>query len=538
MKKLPTLPDIPESEQTPVVKSLLLIVEQCFQSIQQQAEEIERLKDEVRVLKKQKKRPTFKPSNLDKETDKSTGDDSVSTENKKRPGSKKRSKNVNLTIHDDQVVQPQDGIPPGARFKGYRDFIVQELVIGTKNTRYRLARYVTPDGQTLTAKLPKELNGLHYGPYLLSYVLYQHHHCHVTQPLLLEQLREWGIDISAGQINRLLSEGKSQFHQEKNDILKAGLALSDYVTVDDSGARHKGVNGYVTQIGNEYFAWFESTGSKSRVNFLELLCAGDKSYRINHHAESYWVDQKLPHVPLKLLLESGLSHFANALRWEEHLDEQGINSARHRRIATEGALLGNVQHQNRCQNLVILSDGAGQFNILQHALCWIHTERLVHTMLPLNEWHREDIAKVRGEIWDLYRGLKTYKVRPGSDQKAALETFFDEIFTQRTRYESLNQLLKRIYKNKAKLLRVLARPEIPLHTNGSETDIRDFVKKRKISGGTRSDVGRECRDTFSSLKKTCRKLGVSFWDYILDRNSGIEDIPPLAELIRREVAAD
>ncbi len=265
MKKLPTLPDIPESEQTPVVKSLLLIVEQCFQSIQQQAEEVERLKDEVRVLKKQKKRPTFKPSNLDRETDKSTGDDSVSTENKKRAGSKKRSKNANLTIHDDQVVQPQDGIPPGARFKGYRDFIVQELVIGTKNTRYRLARYVTPDGQTLTAKLPKELNGLHYGPYLLSYVLYQHHHCHVTQPLLLEQLREWGIDISAGQINRLLSEGKSQFHQEKNDILKAGLALSDYVTVDDSGARHKGVNGYVTQIGNEYFAWFESTGSNPHV---------------------------------------------------------------------------------------------------------------------------------------------------------------------------------------------------------------------------------------------------------------------------------
>jgi len=77
------------------------------------------------------------------------------------------------------------------------------------------------------------------------------------------------------------------------------------------------------------------------------------------------------------------------------------------------------------------------------------------------------------------RGLKTYKVQPGSDQKAALETFFDEIFTQRTRYESLNQLLKRIYKNKAKLLRVLARPEIPLHTNGSETDIRDFVKRER-----------------------------------------------------------
>jgi hypothetical protein len=64
-----------------------------------------------------------------------------------------------------------------------------------------------------------------------------------------------------------------------------------------------------------------------------------------------------------------------------------------------------------------------------------------------------------------------------------------------------NQALKRIYKNKAELLIALDRPEIPLHTNGSETDIRDYVKKRKVSGGTLSDEGRRCRDTFASLKK-------------------------------------
>ena len=116
--------------------------------------------------------------------------------------------------------------------------------------------------------------------------------------------------------------------------------------------------------------------------------------------------------------------------------------------------------------------------------------------------------------------------------KISLTSRFDIIFTQKTRYETLNQLLKRIHKNKTELLLVLNRPDIPLHTNGSETDIRDFVKKRKVSGGTRSDEGRKCRDTFISLKKTCRKLGVSFWQYLTDRHGiGEQTIPPLQDMV-------
>jgi hypothetical protein len=103
----------------------------------------------------------------------------------------------------------------------------------------------------------------------------------VTQPLLCEQLREWGIEISSGQMNALLQEGKERFHSEKDGLLSTGLALSAYVTVDDTGARHQGKNGYVTHIGNEYFAWFQSTRSKSRINFLELLRAGHSDYQIN-----------------------------------------------------------------------------------------------------------------------------------------------------------------------------------------------------------------------------------------------------------------
>ena len=95
----------------------------------------------------------------------------------------------------------------------------------------------------------------------------------------------------------------------------------------------------------------------------------------------------------------------------------------------------------------------------------------------------------------------------------------------------LNLALGRLYENKSELLLVLDRPEIPLHNNLSESDIREYVKRRKINGSTRSELGRRCRDTFISLKKTCRKLDVSFWDYLLVRLYKNNEIPPLQNLI-------
>ena len=110
---------------------------------------------------------------------------------------------------------------------------------------------------------------------------------------------------------------------------------------------------------------------------------------------------------------------------------------------------------------------------------------------------------------------------------------FDQIFTENTSSATLNAALQRIYDNKSELLLVLDRPDIPLHNNISENALRDYVKRRKISGSTRSETGRQCRDTFTSLKKTCRKLGVSFWQYLKDRIENTELIPDLSDLIRQ-----
>ena len=169
--------------------------------------------------------------------------------------------------------------------------------------------------------------------------------------------------------------------------------------------------------------------------------------------------------------------------------------------------------------------------MLEHGLCWVHAERLVHLFIPLNETQRQEQDVTRDAIWTLYKGLKDYKKSPSVEAKQQLSTEFDRIFTQKTQSVVFAQLLKRLHAKKEGLLLVLERPEIPIHTNGSENDLREQVKRRKVSGGTRSDKGRKCRDTFSSLKKTCKKLGISFLEYLFDRISKANLIPKLGTLV-------
>jgi len=68
------------------------------------------------------------------------------------------------------------------------------------------------------------------------------------------------------------------------------------------------------------------------------------------------------------------------------------------------------------------------------------------------------------------------------------------------------------------------------------TDFAEEAKRKRSAVAPRSDLGRRCRDTFASLKKTCRKLGISFWDYLCDRLSGANNIPPLPEIVSQRLA--
>jgi len=212
----------------------------------------------------------------------------------------------------------------------------------------------------------------------------------------------------------------------------------------------------------------------------------------------------------------------------------GITGPRHVRIASEGALLGSLMSHGVSPELVILSDGAGQYDVLAHAACWLHAERPLARMSPYSDEHRAALAEVRGQIWELYQDLKRYRQQPEPSRREELEARFDSPCGQRTGFPSIDGVLEGMGAHRAALLRVLERPEVPLHTNLSERHLRDYVTRRKISGGTRSESGRRARDTFASLKKTCRELGVNFWAYLQDRVRGVGQVPRLAELIRQK----
>jgi hypothetical protein len=370
---------------------------------------------------------------------------------------------------------------------------------------------------------------------LICYILDQHHHAHVTQPLLLEQLHDFGIDISAGQLSHLLTENHKAFHQEKDEVRTAGLETASYIGTDDTGARHRGRNGYCTVIGNDLFACFESTDTKSRLNFLQVLHGSQRLYALNEIALAYWQGQGLSAVLVEKL-DQGPHMFADEAAWQTWLVELAITSDRHVRIASEGALLGCLIERGVSRELVVLSDGAPQFDILVHASCWVHAERPLARLVPHNDAHRVILEQFRAQIWQLYQALKTYRQRPDANQKPVLESRFAALCSQKTGYPNIDAVLKEMRDHQTDLLRVLERPEVPLHNNASESDIREYVKKRKISGGTRSPAGRRCRDTFASLKKTCRKLGVNFWTYLQDRVRGLRNVMRLADLIRQRAA--
>ena len=518
------IPKIPEEDtKNPTVNMLVEFSWNCLRVIQELTDQIAALKDEIAKLKGQKPRPKLPPSK--------TADDAKNKCNSNN--SANRTINHEKKEKIERIIKP-NYIPEGSIFKGYEDYSVQDLVIKSQEIQFRLAIYIAPDGSRIRGELPEGYTLGHFGTNLIAYCLSQYYQCHITRPLLLTQLHDMGIDISSAQLSNILIKNKEAFHNEKQEVLKAGLENSPFLNTDDTGARHDGKNGYCTSIGSPLFTYFESTESKSRINFLEILQGAQKLYAITEEALNYAFEHGIGYKALDLLENHKNKQFKDKDAWQTFLKKHKIIVTKDQKIATEAALLGGALIIGFNPYTIIISDGAGQFILSLHGLCWVHEERHYRKLIPLSKKERLEIEKVRSAIWDYYEDLKEYKKDPKISNQEALSKRFDNIFGKKYKSTAINELLAHTRSRKEGLLLVLKYPFIPLHNNDSERDIREYVKKRKISGSTRSNDGRQARDTFTSLKKTCMKLKICFYDYLKDRLANIKKIPKLEDLIKQK----
>ena len=491
--------------------------------IAEQAEEIARLKNLP-------KRPKFKgrPSGMEQGT--SGAKAGPKTVAKRGRGSKRDKLQVTREVK--LKVAP----PPEARFRGYEDVLVQDLKISVEVVRYRRERWETAQGERIVAAMPAGIMG-GFGPELRRFIAASHFQGQVTSERLMALLNGMGLEISKRQVVRLLSQGLEDLVEEDAGVLKAGLETADWISVDDTAARHAGEDCFATQLGDDRFTVLRTGPSKSRINFLSVLQAGETVFLVDDEALAYMKGLNMAASPLALLAAHPDKRFTDEAAWNAHLEALGLDQLEVHpdpvKVATEGALWAAVKEQGLLGETVIVSDGAGQFRLTNNALCWVHSERLVHKLQPTNPIHRQAVEVTRTLIWWFYRDLKAYKLAPDPKRVRMMRARFDRIFTKKTGYVMLDRQLARLHKLKPDMLRVLDRPEIPLHTNGSENDIRSVVTKRKISGGTISEAGKNARDTMLGLLKTCSKLGVSYYRFLGDRFDvpGAPAVPWLPDLV-------
>ena len=520
--------DIPgfrkELLEEPYVKGLHILIDSLFKEKECLIKKIDDLTDSLAKSKKIPRTPKFKASKLGK-----------SNKNTSKTGKKtgKRHKKENLPIHKTVQVKGED-IPSDWKFMGYKKCIIQDFVVKSHNIEYQLEIWKNPKtGDCQTSKLPKSLRNTHFGETLKAYIIHQYYYCGVTQPLLYNSLKDFDVDISSGQINAILTEKKDTFHKEKNTLLDQAILMREELRTDDTGSFHLFKNASCNCINSDLFTYFTTTFSKNRINFLTILRQESKEYTLNQEALDYLQRYKLSSIHKRLLQEykNGKVILADQKAFNKYCEEHKI-TAKHALIKVEEAFLIGTLIENGFSNKTLIhSDGALQFSLFEHSLCWKHAERPLLKLRSYNSYQKNEHQKKISDFWTLYQHLKDFKSNPNPSKVAALENEFDDVCEEIPFYFSLNQVLRDIKKQKEKLLKVLVHPEVSLHNNDSERDIREMVKRRKISGSTRSENGKNAKDTFLSLKKTCFKLGISFWEYLLDRIKEEFQIDPLKDIM-------
>lgn len=512
----------PEVRESDSMKGLVILIQTLGEQLARSQEKIKTLEDELAKLRKTPKRPKFRPNGMQPRDRGNSSDGNNSNKSSSLNNPSLAKKEVS-----EVVVKPLN-IPDGSRFKGYQTFTIQDISLVAKEVVYKLEVWQSPKGDILRGRLPNELKGQHFGPTLRAFTtnLYAQG---MTQPGVHEFLRGIGIDLSSGQVNHILLNEAEAYSSVSEAILAIGLQEASRIGADDTGEKHKHKSGYCTYIGGQYFAYYKTSYSKSRENFLKILLQDKEGYHVNEAMIWHLFQSCVEDDILNLFEEHKGKSYQSKKGIHRLLNTLGLKAKKLRQQCVEAALVGFIQSTILKPGQVIISDRAGQFALFDHAGCWVHMERPLRKIICTSDQTEQELKEVRHAIWELYRLLKEASLN--QDGKENVHKLYDVLIAMKTSSPEINAVINNFAVYREEMLKALDHPGLPLHNNDSERDIRSVAKRRNISGSTKSDQGRKFRDGLQSLKQTCFRLGYSFWDYMQRWFRG--DPPDLAELVKK-----
>jgi hypothetical protein len=533
--KLP-LDSIEDPKVKETIQALFNLIEQQAETIRSQAHEIQRLRNENNRLKGEQGKPDVKPRNRNQ-------DQNISSEEERRqpqkPKGNKDSKNDKIKIDRTEVCDvDKSTLPKDAVFKGYETVVVQDLKVETDHIAFQKAIYYSAsEHKTYRGNLPPSYHG-GFGPTVKTLALVMKNVCNMSEPKILEFFGNFQVQISSGTLSNLLIKNQGLFHDEKKDLVEAALEAASFQQMDDTGARVKGENHHTHILCNPFFTAYFTRQRKDRLTILDILKNG--------RPLTYVLNQETFHLMKYLRVDKKHRNALRVLRSDQVYSEDKLTKRLEERLPyvpnrtltkiLEAAAI-SAYHSGTGFPVVkiMVVDDAPQFKLLTEALslCWIHDGRHYKKLTPVIRDHRQVLQDFLTQYWDYYHRLLRYKETPSETPAKQLADDFDALFSTRTGYKTLDDRILKTKEKKEHLLLVLNYPELPLHNNASELGARVQVRKRDVSLHTMTCDGTRANDTFLTIAETCKKLGISAYEFFFDRIQKSFQLPPLAELIHQ-----
>ena len=171
----------------------------------------------------------------------------------------------------------------------------------------------------------------------------------------------------------------------------------------------------------------------------------------------------------------------------------------------------------------LMSDGYGVYRAYPHRLrCWAH---LLRKLIGLAESTHHRIGAIGQTLHTAFAGLQhaIYTARasgdpPGSlanEQATVIEAFRHTLERHRDEpHEKLRAVVREFLLDWAVILRPVTDPSLPLTNNEAERALRHYVIARRISHGTRSELGSRAYALLASIIETCRRRGAVVLDFL------------------------